>query len=98
MSLGYDMVANYLHNKTTICQADSHLHGVDEFHYLKLIVYQYTIWYYKFVIPSYVCLGRTGRYLQMNQLSMRNNRLKFKTSGGLLIILEESIEEYASNE
>ena len=33
----------------------------------------------------------------MNQLSLRNNRLKFKTSEELPIILEESVE-YASNE
>ena len=31
-------------------------------------------------------------YVQMNQLSLRNNRLKFKTAGKLLIVLEESIE------
>ena len=36
--------------------------------------------------------------LQMNRLSLRNNRLKLETSGGLPIILEESIEEYTSNE
>ena len=32
--------------------------------------------------------------LQMNWLSLRNNRLKFKTAGKLPIILEEFIEEY----
>ena len=36
--------------------------------------------------------GRTGSWLQMNQLSLRNNRLKFKTAGKLPIILEEFIE------
>ena len=30
--------------------------------------------------------------LQMNRLSLRNNRLKFKTAGRLPIILQESIE------
>ena len=30
--------------------------------------------------------------LQMHRLSLRNNRLKFKTAGKLPIILEESIE------
>ena len=42
--------------------------------------------------------GRTGSSSQMNQLSFRNNRLKFETSGGLPIILKESMEEYTSNE
>ena len=42
-------------------------------------------------------LGRTGGWLQMNRLSSRNNWLKFKTSGDLPIVLEESIE-YTSNE
>ena len=36
--------------------------------------------------------GRTGSKLQMNQLSLRNNRLKFKIAGKLLITLEEFIE------
>ena len=36
--------------------------------------------------------GRTGCYLQTNPLSVRNNRLKLKTVGKLLIILEEIIE------
>ena len=36
-------------------------------------------------------LGRTGGYLQMNRLSLRNNRLKFKISGELPIIVEETI-------
>ena len=35
---------------------------------------------------------RTGSKLQMNQLSLRNNWLKFKTAGKLPIILEEFIE------
>ena len=35
--------------------------------------------------------GRTDRLLQMNRLSLRNNRSKFKTSGRLLIVLEESM-------
>ena len=30
--------------------------------------------------------------LQMNRLSLRNNQLKFKTAGKLLIVLEEIIE------
>ena len=34
----------------------------------------------------------------MNPLSLRNNRLKFKTSRELPVIWEESIEEYTSNE
>ena len=37
-------------------------------------------------------IERTGGYLQMNRLSLRNNRLKFKTAGKLPIGLEESIE------
>ena len=36
--------------------------------------------------------GRTSSQLQMNRLSLRNNRLKFKTAGKLPIILEESVE------
>ena len=40
--------------------------------------------------------GRTDRQLQMNQLSLRNNRLKFKTSGYLFISLEE-LREYTSH-
>ena len=35
---------------------------------------------------------RTGSELQMTWLSLRNNRLKFKTAGKLPIILEEFIE------
>ena len=41
--------------------------------------------------------GRTGGSLQMNRLSLRNNRLKLETSRELPIILEESIE-HTSNE
>ena len=37
-------------------------------------------------------LGRTDGYLQMNRLSLRNNRLKFKTSGGLPITFKEFME------
>ena len=37
-------------------------------------------------------------YLQMNRLSLRNNQLKLETSGGLPVILDESMEEYTSNE
>ena len=44
-----------------------------------------------------LCSGRTGSSLHMNRLSSRNNRLKFKTLGGLPIILEESME-YTQNE
>ena len=36
--------------------------------------------------------GRTGSLLQMNRLSLRNNRLNFKTVGKLPVILEEFIE------
>ena len=36
--------------------------------------------------------GRTGSKLQMNRLSLRINRLKFKTAGNLPTILEEFIE------
>ena len=36
--------------------------------------------------------GRTGCWLQMSRLSLRNNRLKVKTLGKLPIILEEFIE------
>ena len=36
--------------------------------------------------------GETGSQLQMNQLSLRNNRLKFKTARKSMIILEEFIE------
>ena len=36
--------------------------------------------------------GRTGSWLQMNRLSLRNNRLKFKTAGKLPIILENFIK------
>ena len=38
--------------------------------------------------------GRTGGWLQMNRLSLRNNRLKLETLGELLIILEEFINFY----
>ena len=44
------------------------------------------------------CSGRTGGWLQMKRSSLRNNRLKFETSGELPIILGESIDEYTSNE
>ena len=30
----------------------------------------------------------------VNRMSLRNNRLKFKSAGKLPIILEESVEEY----
>ena len=36
--------------------------------------------------------GRTGSQLQMNRLSFRNNRVKFKTAGKKPILLEEFIE------
>ena len=35
---------------------------------------------------------RTGSYLQMNRLSLRNNRLKLTTARKLPIVLEEFIE------
>jgi hypothetical protein len=38
--------------------------------------------------------GRAGSLLQMKRLSLSNKRLKFKTAGKFLIILEEFIEEY----
>ena len=38
--------------------------------------------------------GRTGSQLQMNRLSLRNNRLEVKISRESPIILVESIEEY----
>ena len=41
---------------------------------------------------SYDRVGRTGSWLQMNRLSWRNGRLKFKVAGKLLIVLEEFIE------
>ena len=37
-------------------------------------------------------LGRTDSYLQMKRLSLRNNQLKYETSGELPIILEKFIE------
>ena len=42
--------------------------------------------------PKWICTQwtrRTNCYLQMSQLSLRNNRFEFKTSGCLPIILEE---------
>ena len=48
------------------------------------------------VVQEYIREGPVVS-LQMNRLSWRNKRLKFKTSGNLPIILEESIE-YTSNE
>ena len=36
--------------------------------------------------------------MQMNQLSLRNNRLKLETSGELPVMLEEYLEEYTSKE
>ena len=44
-----------------------------------------------------LCPRRTGSWLQMSWLSLRNNWLKFENSGELPIILEESME-YTSNE
>ena len=46
--------------------------------------------------PSYIVELR-ARGGPMNRLRLRNNRLKFKTSGALPIISEESIE-YTSHE
>ena len=40
--------------------------------------------------------GRTGRWLHMNQSSLRNNWLTTKSSGKLPIVFEESME-YTSN-
>jgi hypothetical protein len=93
MSLRYDMVANYLHNQTKICQADCPLAWgwwVSLFEVDSLSIYNLVLQ----VCDSELCPGRTGHYLQMNWLSMRNNWLKLQTSGELSIILEESIEEY----
>jgi hypothetical protein len=47
-----------------------------------------------------VLLGKNRRlFLPMNQWSLRNNyQLKLKASGELLVILEESMVEYTSNE
>ena len=44
------------------------------------------------VPPVRSCPGRTGGQLQMNRLSLRNNRLKLETSRKLPIVWEESIE------
>ena len=38
--------------------------------------------------------GRTNSLLQINRLSFRHNRLKFKNAGELPIILEEFLELY----
>ena len=40
--------------------------------------------------------GRIDRQLQMNRLSLRNNQLKFKTSGQLPMVLEESMEDISN--
>ena len=37
-------------------------------------------------------MGRTDRLLQMNRLSLRSQRLKFKTAGKFPIVLEQSME------
>jgi hypothetical protein len=37
---------------------------------------------------------RSGSWLQMNRLSLGNNRLKFETAGEIPIVLEEFIGEY----
>ena len=46
---------------------------------------------------AHIMIGRTGSYLQMNWLSLRNNRLKLKTIRKLLIIQEEMIEYLPTN-
>jgi hypothetical protein len=38
--------------------------------------------------------GRTGSYLQMNRLGLRDIWLKLKTARNLPTVLEESMEEY----
>ena len=43
---------------------------------------------------SHLWLGRAGSWLQINRLSLRNNRLKFKTAGNLPINLEEFYRIY----
>ena len=43
-------------------------------------------------------IGENQQSVTDEPVEFRNNRLKLKTSGGLPIILEESMEEYASNE
>ena len=42
--------------------------------------------------------GRTGSWLQINWLSLRNNRLELKIAGKLSAILEELIEYTPINE
>ena len=81
------------------------LHGCDHFHIdigLKLAMHLTTHVIVKLIAHMFAYTlnqgsGRTGGKLQMNWLSLRNNQLKFETSGELPIILEESIE-YTSNE
>jgi hypothetical protein len=51
-----------------------------------------------YVLWAHTGLRKNRQLVQMNQLSLRKNRLKLETSGELPIILEESIEEYMSNE
>ena len=37
-------------------------------------------------------MGRTGRYLLMDRLNLKNNQLKIKTLGTILIVLKKSME------
>ena len=50
-------------------------------------------------IDAHIYTHKWGLFvlLQMNRLSLRNNRLKFETSGEILVSLEKSVE-YTSNE
>ena len=52
---------------------------------------------YKVSLPLHLWSRNTGSKFQMHQLSLRNNRLKFKTAGKSLIILEEFIENTPIN-
>ena len=58
---------------------------------IKCVAY---LWHHRKTVNQWT--ERTGRSLQMNWLSLRNNWLKFKITGKLLIILEK-LREYTSN-
>ena len=59
-----------------------------------LLSYNNFIWKEKawYITRSSNCDLFIWDYLQMNRLSLRNNRLEFKTAGKLSIFLEEFIE------
>ena len=67
-------------------------------HFARIMQESYNSLFFSFLLTLQQGLERTGGELQMHQLSLRNNRLKFETSRELLIILEEYLEEYPSNE